>query len=96
MDNASWADKSARSIGVMLGDVPARVLVLINAYHGTLPFRLPNGGRPYWRVRIDAGSGEIDPPDRVYSADQILQLEGRTLIMLAGDTVMRNSGNAAK
>ena len=26
MDNASWADKSARSIGVMLGDIPARVL----------------------------------------------------------------------
>jgi isoamylase len=96
MDNGSWADKSARSIGVMLGDIPARVLVLINAYHETLPFRLPNGGRPYWRVRIDAGSGEIDPPDRVYSVDQTLQLEGRTLIMLAGETIMRNSRNAPK
>jgi glycogen operon protein len=96
MDNASWADRSARSIGVMLGDVPQRVLILVNAYHGALPFRLPNGGRPYWRVRIDAGSGEIDPPDRAYAADAILQLEGRTLIMLAGDTVMRNSRNAAR
>ncbi len=96
MDNASWADKSARSIGVMLGDIPQRVLILINAYHEALTFRLPNGGRPYWRVRVDAGSGEIDPPDRAYAADSILQLEGRTLMLLAGDTVMRNSRNGAK
>ncbi len=94
MDIESWADKAARSIGVMLGDIPARVLILINAYYETLPFRLPNGGRPYWRVRIDTGSGEIDPPDRTYPVDGTLQLEGRTLIMLAGDTVMRNSRSA--
>ncbi len=72
------------------------MLILVNAYHEALPFRLPNGGRPYWRVRIDAGSGEIDPPERIYSAAETLQLEGRTLIMLAGETVMRNSRNAAK
>ncbi len=94
MDNASWADKSARSLGVMLGDIPQRVLILVNAYHEPLSFRLPNGGRPYWRVRIDAGSGEIDPPDRVYPVDQTLPLEGRTLIMLAGETVMRNRNTA--
>ena len=96
MDHGSWTNKAARCVGVMLGDVPARVLILVNAYHEALPFRLPNGGRPYWRVRIDAGSGEIDPPDRVYPANETLQLEGRTLIMLAGDTVMRNSRNSAK
>ncbi len=70
MDNGSWANPAARSIGVMLGDIPARVLILVNAYHEALPFRLPNGGRPYWRVRIDAGSGEIDPPDRAYPVDE--------------------------
>jgi isoamylase len=90
MDNGAWIDRAARSIGVMLGDIPARVLILVNAYHDAVPFRLPNGGRPYWRVRIDAGSGAIDPPDRVYPVGETLPLEGRTLMMLAGETVMRS------
>jgi glycogen operon protein len=87
MDDASWTDTRAKVVGVTLGDVPSRVLILVNAYHESLPFKLPNGGRPYWRVRVDAGRGEIDPPGGSHAAGEEIVLEGRTLLLLSGETI---------
>ena len=88
MDNGAWSDPSAKVFGVMLGDIPSRLLILVNSYHAPISFLLPNGGRPYWRVRVDAGRGEIDPPGRIHSAGETLELEGRTVLLLVGETMM--------
>jgi glycogen operon protein len=87
MDDASWQDPQAKVVGVMLGDLPSRVIILVNAYHEAVEFKLPNGSRPYWRVRVDAGRGEIDPPDRLHAAHDVIQLEGRTVLLLSGETM---------
>ncbi len=48
--------------------LPTRLLIIASAYHEAIPFTLPNGGlASAWQVRIDAGTGAIDPPDRRYS-----------------------------
>ena len=90
MDNGSWTDPQAKIVGVMLGDIPSRVFIVANAYHAPLSFKLPNGGRPYWRIRVDAGRGEVDPPDRIHAVGDEVEVEGRTLLLFAGETMMRS------
>ncbi len=87
MDSASWTDAAAKVVGLLLSDTATRLLTVINAYHGAIPFELPDSGLvKEWHLRIDAGAGEIDPPGRTYKPAQEIELEGRTLLFFVGMT----------
>jgi len=86
MEPASWTDASAKLVGLLLSDTTTRLLVLVNAYHQAISFRLPDSGlAAAWQVRIDAGTGDIDPPDRRFLAGEAIELQGRSLLLLAGE-----------
>jgi glycogen operon protein len=86
MDGPSWTDPFARVVGLLLAEIGTRILILVNAYHETVPFKLPQAeGVAAWTVRIDSGSGAIDPPDRRHAPEHEIDLEGRTLLMLVGE-----------
>jgi glycogen operon protein len=85
MDPPSWSDPAAKVVGLLLSDATTRLLIVVNAYHGSLRYKLPDSGlATAWQVRIDAGTGEIDPPERRYEAGAEIELPGRTLLLLVG------------
>jgi glycogen operon protein len=85
MDPASWTDPVAKVVGLLLSDVSTRLLILVNAYHEAIAFKLPDGQvASGWQVRADTGAGAIDPPDRGFATADSVTLEGRSLLLLAG------------
>ena len=86
MDPPSWSDGNARVIGMLLSDNSTRLLVLASAYHKPIPFTLPQSDVGGWTVRIDTGTGEIDPPDRRFAPASTIDLRGRSLLFLVGET----------
>ncbi len=86
MDAAAWADPQAKVVGVLLCDATTRLMILVNPYHEPIDFKLPGANlAAAWQLRIDAGGGTIDPPDRRFTAEQSIRLEGRSLLLLAGE-----------
>jgi isoamylase len=86
MDPPSWTDPNAKVVGLLLCDATTRLLMLVNSYHEPIDFKLPAAViAAAWRLRIDAGNGVIDPPDRRFAAEQSIRLEGRSLLLLAGE-----------
>ncbi len=49
------------------------------------PFTLPKDEARRWRLRVDAGRGLIDPPDRTFAGGDTIDLEGRTLLLFSGE-----------
>jgi isoamylase len=87
MDDTAWTDPQAKVVGVLLCDATTRLMILVNPYHEPIDFKLPGANlAAAWQLRIDAGSGAIDPPDRRFAAEQSIRLEGRSLLLLAGET----------
>jgi len=86
MDPPSWSDPNAKVVGLMLSDTTNRLFIVASAYHGKIPFKLPEtAGLRAWTVRIDAGRGEIDPPERRFTPGQPIDMEGRSLLFLVGE-----------
>ena len=69
MDDAAWSDPNAKVVGLKLCDSATCLLILVNAYHEPIDFKLPAVARE-WRVRIDTATGQIDPADRSIGAEQ--------------------------
>jgi glycogen operon protein len=86
MDGASWQDPNAKTVGLLLSDRSARLLILANPYHEAIGFILPQASLvKTWHLRIDAGRGEIDPPGRSVAGGATFDLEGRSLVFLVGE-----------
>ena len=85
MTPGNWSDTNARVVGLMLSDDGTRLFILASAYHRPLSFTLPTTDVSAWTVRIDAGTGEIDPPDRRFAPGSQIELGGRSLLVLAGE-----------
>jgi glycogen operon protein len=84
MDPPSWSDPNAKVVGLLLSDRTTQLLIVVNSYHQPINFKLPAAEVAAWTVRIDAGSGEIDPPDRRFAPGDSFELKGRTLVLLVG------------
>jgi glycogen operon protein len=85
MDPGSWTNPVAKVVGLLLSDVNTRLLILVNAYHEPIAFKLPDGQvASGWQVRADTAAGAIDPPDRGFAPADSVTLEGRSLLLLAG------------
>ncbi len=85
MDPPSWSDTNARVVGLLLSDRTTRLLIVVSAYHLPLSFKLPTADVAWWTVRVDSGSGEIDPPDRRMAAGNTFELKGRSVLLFAGE-----------
>jgi glycogen operon protein len=94
MTDEEWSEHHARSLGVYLAgealtETDARgrplrdedFLVLFNAHHETVPFRLPAyGGR--WLALLDTSFQDGLAPDGSFDAGAEYALQGRSLTLL--------------
>ena len=62
MDGGAWGDGNAKVVGLLLRSASERLLMLVSAWHDTIPFTLPSEDKRRWRLRADSGRGLIDPP----------------------------------
>ena len=72
-------------VGLLLRDPAERLLIVVSAWHDPLPFTLPKDEARRWRLRVDAGRGLIDPPDRTFGGGDTVDLEGRSLLLFSGE-----------
>ncbi len=91
MDSGAWEDENTRCIGILLdgraqvtgikrrgGD--ATVLLVINSYHDSVPFHLPEvPGGSSWRCVIDTNQ-EHDPDGTVFGFGSDYVVTGRSLL----------------
>jgi glycogen operon protein len=63
MAEAEWNDGNVLALAVVLADARGNaVLLLSNASYDDVPFVLPEAGDGRtWRLRLDSGTGAIDP-----------------------------------
>jgi glycogen operon protein len=96
MTESQWNSDFARSLGVYLSgealdDTDARgrpiddesFLMLFNAYHEVVTFKLPVFDRAItWVVELDTGSLRGTSPGGVFSGGETFPLQGRSLVLL--------------
>ena len=93
MQDGHWSDGNARSIGILLdGRAPetgirrrggdATVLILVNAHHGAVSFKLPNtAGGHAWCAVIDTNEPNRDDKT-AYAFDSEFEVGQRSLVVL--------------
>ncbi|HEX2239052.1 MAG TPA: glycogen debranching protein GlgX [Gammaproteobacteria bacterium] len=91
-----WQDPGALCIGLLLDGSEIRdsayeehegermLLVVFNAYHNKLPFKLPAPrGQTRWRRLLDTQTGANNMDDTSHDSGEEIELAGRSLIVLA-------------
>ena len=83
MEPKDWENGHTRSIGLLFCAIDrSRLLILVNAHHETVPFRLPNAETaPSWRIAVDTDQGRIDPEEPHLPADAVFDLPARSLFL---------------
>jgi glycogen operon protein len=100
MTNEEWSQDFARCLGVYLAgsaltEIDARgqrvvdddFVVLFNAHHDSVPFRLPTKtlaphGDGRWQAIVDTARDDGLAPDGIFDAESTYPLEGRSLVLL--------------
>jgi len=100
MTDEEWSQDFARCLGVYLAgsaltEIDARghrivdddFVVLFNAHHDSVPFRLPSAilaphGDGLWQAIVDTALDDGLAPDGVFEAESVYPLEGRSLALL--------------
>ncbi len=85
MHEGAWGDGNARVVGLLLRSASERLLMLVSAWHDTIPFALPSEDARRWRLRVDTGRGLIDPPGESLGGGETVELDGRTLLLFSGE-----------
>jgi glycogen operon protein len=82
-----WGVAHAKTIGMLLCDAEEfRVLILLNAHHETVPFRLPDHDvAPAWLTLVDTAEGLIEPEDAFRTPGEMFDLPARSLFMFKVD-----------
>ena len=83
MEPDDWENGHTRSIGLLFCATDrTRLLILVNAHHETVPFRLPNAETAAsWRIAVDTDQGRIDPEEPHIPADTVFDLPARSLFL---------------
>jgi len=81
MTEAEWTDGNVLALAVALADARGDgVLLLSNASYEDVPFVLPDAGEGRsWRLRLDSGTGAIDPDGDRAAAGAGIAVAGRSL-----------------
>ena len=100
MTTEEWSQDFARCLGVYLAgsalaEIDARgqrvvdddFVVLFNAHHDSVPFRLPTKtlaphGDGRWQTIVDTARDDGLAPDGIFDAESTYPLEGRSLVLL--------------
>jgi glycogen operon protein len=100
MTTEEWSQDFARCLGVYLAgsaltEIDARgqrvvdddFVVLFNAHHDSVPFRLPATtlaphGDGRWQAIVDTARDDGLAPDGIFDAESTYPLEGRSLVLL--------------
>ncbi|SEM80472.1 glycogen debranching protein GlgX [Nitrosomonas marina] len=96
MSEEQWQHDFARCLGVFLAGtginerdsrghmiIDDDFLMLLNAYHEEIPFRLPDFAAEYdWKVLIDTMECAIPPAVQQYRCGESYPLQGRSLVLL--------------
>jgi isoamylase len=96
MTDAEWNQSSARSLGAHLSghalserDEQGQlvedddVLLLLNAHHDVVPFRLPpDGAGPMWTAIVDTSRTDGAPAESTFAPGGEYPLQGRSLVLL--------------
>jgi glycogen operon protein len=96
MDDEQWQHAFARCLGMYLSGsaIDERdacghritdddFLLLLNAYHEAVPFRLPDfDGSPSWQVLIDTTRTTMPAASRGYRSGDIYSLQSRSFVLL--------------
>ncbi|SET24925.1 isoamylase [Nitrosomonas marina] len=96
MSEEQWQHDFARCLGVFLAGtginerdsrghmiIDDDFLMLLNAYHEEIPFRLPDFAAEYdWKVLIDTMEFAIPPAAQQYRCGESYPLQGRSLVLL--------------
>jgi isoamylase len=98
MTSDEWHQDFARCLGVFLagdalGETDARgrpvtdatFVVLFNAHHDPVPFRLPESRAGQWLALLDTAREDGLVPDGTFAAGSVYPLEGRSLVLLIRD-----------
>ncbi len=86
MTKQDWSNGEARVLGVMLAQAGAApLLLLLNAYHDDVQFRLPH---PHivtgWRLIVDSGRGLIEPDEPILAPGADSVLTQRNVLLYEG------------
>jgi glycogen operon protein len=60
MDDQDWENAGTRALAVMLNGTESRMLILLNAHHEDIEFKLADSGETSWRLLIDSATGHAD------------------------------------
>jgi isoamylase len=82
MEDGDWQNPHTRSMAVALAGPEERMLLLLNAYHESLDFQLPQGFENGWVKLIDTATGAAHVRRGEKVEGSTFTVEGRTLILL--------------
>ena len=109
MDDQDWSTGYARSVMVFLNgdaipesdDMGRRIsddhfLLMFNASGDPIDFTLPVPSfGDHWRVRLDAGTGEVDPVDEIWDAKTTHSVPSHSMVVLSTAVVPPEEREAA-
>jgi glycogen operon protein len=86
MHPGDWENGASRCIGLMLAQAGHPLLLLLaNAHHESLSFRLPSPKAVLrWRLLVDTANGLIEPEVPALAPGEEVNLPDRTLFLLEG------------
>ena len=86
MEPEDWANPHTKSIALLYCDAELkRTLILVNAHHDLLTFRLPDRETARaWRMVLNTANGRIDPDEPNHPAGEPFDLQGRSLVLFEG------------
>jgi glycogen operon protein len=95
-----WHEAGALCIGLLLdgseiedpafekGEGARTILIIFNAYHDTLSFKLPDhSGETPWQRLLDTHAGATEASDVTHTSGEEIEIPGRSLLALAPLTV---------
>jgi len=95
MTDEQWSQGDARCLGAHMSGrglserdergapvLDDDLVLLLNAHHDTVAFRLPNGNGAAWHALIDTDAADGVPAEASRAADSEYPLRGRSLVLL--------------
>ncbi|MYZ47948.1 glycogen debranching protein GlgX [Propylenella binzhouense] len=97
MDAGAWSDPLAKVVGMLLCGEADRLLLLSNAYHEPIGFKLPSAATAEsWQLLVDTAEGLVRPEADPVPAETEIELGGRCLLLFGAKAPGATSGQEPK
>jgi glycogen operon protein len=82
--SADWVNTEDRDVAVVLRDTRDAVLIIVNSADSETAFVAPEiGDARRWRLRLDSGTGEIDPEGELVAPGESIAMPGRAILLFS-------------